>query len=154
MTSISYAVVNEDSGMVENIIVWDGESEWSPPEGCFAVINDVGAGIGWSYANGAFTPPPPIPPTDAEIEASNRVILAVSNQLATSQKAALANRISIIQDAIDLDIATPEEISEMPIRKAQQVEWKTYAVYLGRVTQQEGWALTVVWPEQPEIAIT
>ena len=28
-----YAVIRESDNKVVNIIVWDGESEWTPPEG-------------------------------------------------------------------------------------------------------------------------
>lgn len=31
-----YAIINQ-SNIVENIIVWDGVSQWSPPEGCTLV---------------------------------------------------------------------------------------------------------------------
>jgi hypothetical protein len=46
-------------------------------------------------------------------------------------------------------MATPDEIAELPLRQSQLLEWKRYAVYLGRVTSQVGWALTVEWPAQP-----
>jgi hypothetical protein len=29
-----YAVIDESTGKVVNIILWDGVSGWSPPEGC------------------------------------------------------------------------------------------------------------------------
>lgn len=55
-----------DGGIVDNIIEWDGvadaeEGSWAPPEGTTAVPNDE-AQIGWSYAAGVFTPPPPPAP--------------------------------------------------------------------------------------------
>lgn len=71
------------------------------------------------------------------------------NQLAAAQKIALANRIGTLNDAIELEMATPEEIAELPIRQAQLLEWKRYAVYLGRVTSQAGWPPDVEWPVQP-----
>ena len=55
---------------------WD-ESEvsgWTPPEGCIAVQSDT-AQIGWSYADGVFSAPPPepmIPPTAEEILTINQ----------------------------------------------------------------------------------
>jgi len=148
-----YAVVNESSGIVENVVIWDGsvESGWSPPDGYIAVESDQ-AQIGWMYMNGVFTAPPvtpPPPPTPQEISAANIIKLQVETQLAAAQKAALQNRIGTLNDAIDLEIATGEEVEELPIRQAQLLDWKRYAVYLGRVTLQEGWALTVEWPVQP-----
>ncbi len=41
-----YAVVN--NGVVVNIAVWDGESEWKPTDG-IAVPAEEGVGIGWLY---------------------------------------------------------------------------------------------------------
>ena len=45
-----YAVVRD--GVVENIIVWDGETEWSPPEGCEVIATPDGCAIGWLVENG------------------------------------------------------------------------------------------------------
>lgn len=30
---MNYALVNQETGIVENIIVWDGVDEWTPPDG-------------------------------------------------------------------------------------------------------------------------
>lgn len=49
-----YAVVED--GRVTNIVLWDGETEWTPSSG-YAVQCDEGAGIGWLYADGKFTAP-------------------------------------------------------------------------------------------------
>lgn len=144
-----YAVINLATGIVENIIVWDGDTtNWSPPDGCIAVVAGI-AGIGWSYANGVFTAPPVAPPTPAEVFASQSAILQQLTQLASEQKTALTNRISTLNDAIDLDMAEPEEVAELPVRTAQLKAWKTYAVLLGRVTTQAGWYASVIWPIQP-----
>ncbi|WP_460163681.1 hypothetical protein [Pseudomonas sp. S2_F03] len=40
-------------------------------------------------------------------------------QLATAQKLAITNRISVLNDALELEIATPEEEAELPVRTAQ-----------------------------------
>jgi|GEM_PF-1564020 len=89
------------------------------------------------------------PPTAAQVLASQSAKLQQLNQLAAAQKAALSNRIGVINDAIEFEEATPEEISELPIRQAQLTAWKRYAVLLGRVTTQEGWPPDVIWPDQP-----
>lgn len=98
----------------------------------------------WSFA--AYVAPPP---TSAEVLASNSAILLTATQLASAQKTALTNRIGTLQDAIELEEATPAEVVELPLRQAQLVEWKRYAIYLGRVTTQVGWHMTVDWPVQP-----
>ena len=55
---MKYAVINSETNIVENVIVWDGESHWAPPAGYYIEeIGDSCAGIGWSYINGQFAPP-------------------------------------------------------------------------------------------------
>ncbi|EPF2242196.1 hypothetical protein ACSP9K_000536 [Citrobacter werkmanii] len=49
-----YAVVN--NGVVVNIAVWDGESEWKPTDG-IAVLAEGGVGISWLYDGKSFTNP-------------------------------------------------------------------------------------------------
>lgn len=63
-----YAVVENE--IVVNVILWDGESEWSPDNGV-AIIADSGVSIGWSYVDEVFTPPPPPKPTPEDIAAKN-----------------------------------------------------------------------------------
>jgi len=154
----NWAVINTATWIVENVIVWDGVEYtedtgvgWTVPDGYLAVQTDV-AGVGWSYSDGVFVPPPAPevpPPTPAEILASQSAKLQGLKQLATAQKSALINRIGVLNDAIELEEATPAEVAELPIRQAQLLEWKRYAIYLGRVTTQEGWPPDVVWPTQP-----
>jgi len=51
-----YAVIDGD-GLVVNTIVWDGESEWSPPEGhqVVGLSTDSFVGIGATYqSDGTF----------------------------------------------------------------------------------------------------
>ena len=49
-----------ENGVVVNVIEWDGQSEWSPPDGTQAVQSDA-AQIGWPYRDGQFISPPPPP---------------------------------------------------------------------------------------------
>ncbi|EFH7921060.1 hypothetical protein GJ338_03690 [Escherichia coli] len=55
-----YAVVN--NGIVVNIAVWDGESEWEPTDGV-AVLAEDGVGVGWSYDGEKFIKPASKPET-------------------------------------------------------------------------------------------
>jgi len=146
-----YVTVNVATGIVENMILWDGNPEtWQPDEGYIAIRSDF-AQAGWSYVDGVFVAPVvvPEPPTDAEIEARNKSLLKSYTATANAQVSALTNRINTINGGIEIDEALPEEVAELPVRQAQLVEWKRYALYLGRVTKQSGWALTVDWPVQP-----
>lgn len=69
-----YATVNVATGIVENMSLWDGVSEWSPGDGYIAVLADGidNVTMGWSYSDGLFSPPPVIPPTPAEILQANQ----------------------------------------------------------------------------------
>jgi hypothetical protein len=57
---MNYAIISS-TGLVVNTIEWDGATFWRPPTGHTAVAT-AEAGIGWTYANGTFTPPPAPPP--------------------------------------------------------------------------------------------
>lgn len=51
-------------------------------------------------------------------------------------------RINPLQDAVDLDEATPEDVANLKL-------WKQYRVAVNRVTDQAGWPSAVTWPTQP-----
>lgn len=63
MTTMIYAIISQSQ--VVNIVEWDGTASWQPPEGCQAVPLTEG-GIGWSYINGQFVPPPEPEPEPEE----------------------------------------------------------------------------------------
>lgn len=76
--------------------------------------------------------PPAQPPVTAE------QVLATRDSLL-----ALATlRIAPLQDAVDLDEATPEEV-------AQLKAWKQYRVKLSRIEQTAGFPASVEWPSAP-----
>lgn len=87
--------------------------------------------------------------TPEQILASQSYKLQQLTQTAAAQKLALMNRVSTLNDAIELEMATPEEEVELAKRTLQLKAWKTYAVLLGRVTSQVGWPPEVIWPTQP-----
>lgn len=54
---MKYAVIR--NGTVENLVVWDGETDWTAPEGTEVVaLDDRPAGPGWTYDGTSFTAPP------------------------------------------------------------------------------------------------
>lgn len=126
-----YALIELSTGLVVNVAVWDGTTEWAPEEGVIAVASDE-AQIGWIYAEGKFvaplTPADP-PPTPEEILATNS---AVRDYLLG--QAALA--IAPLQDAVDLEEATAEEVVLLK-------KWKQYRVAVNRID------LTLLAPEWP-----
>jgi len=147
-----YVVINISTGLVENMILWDGNVDnWQPDEGYIVIQSDI-AQTGWSYLEGVFTAPPIEPPpplTPEQILTNQSAKLQGLTQLATAQKSALTNRIGTLNDAIELEMATPAEEAELLVRVLQLKAWKTYAVLLGRVTSQTGWPPEVEWPVQP-----
>ncbi len=42
---------------VVNVVLWDGETEWTPPDGCTAVACPDNVGPGWTFEDGAWTAP-------------------------------------------------------------------------------------------------
>lgn len=56
-----YAIV--ENGTVVNTVEWDGVAQWTPPQGTSAIPVPNGAyvGIGSTYVNGVFSPPPQPP---------------------------------------------------------------------------------------------
>lgn len=119
----AYAVTQEQWDDRFNLLLVDGEVTYSP--------------LG------------PVVPSPEEILASQSLKLQILISECNAQKNALTNRISTLQDAIDLEMATPEEVAEKPVRETQLKAWKTYGVLLGRVTTQAGWPPNVVWPTKP-----
>jgi hypothetical protein len=51
----TYAVISSETNIVENVILWDGESEWQPPAGTYVEPLNGEAGISWKFENGEFT---------------------------------------------------------------------------------------------------
>lgn len=114
--SKSYAVVS--AGVVINVVVWDGETEWSPETGA-AIETDGSVGIGWLYHDGTFSPPPVEPPTHDDL-------VVAAEQEKQSRLAEANSAIANLQDAVDLDIATDDETAAL-------LAWKKYRVLLMRV---------------------
>jgi len=98
-----------------------------PPEGKARVAGSDGMP--------AWGDPPALP--DAVIAARNRAQLE-------AHLAEAAARIAPLQDAADLDMATPAELDTLRA-------WKVYRVELARVEQQEGYPLRVQWPAPPAV---
>lgn len=90
---------------------------------------------GDSFDGTTFGPPPPLPvpppPTAADVMVQRDALLAVATV-----------RIAPLQDAVDLDEATPAEVAAL---KA----WKQYRVLLSRIEQQPGFPAAVDWPKAP-----
>jgi len=47
-----------ENGLVINVALWDGETEWAPPEGTIVVPCPDDAGPDWTYDGVSFAAPP------------------------------------------------------------------------------------------------
>lgn len=84
------------------------------------------------------TPPEPVPlpPTPEQV-------LATVNAKRDEQLALAALRIAPLQDAVDLDDATPSDVARLK-------KWKQYRVALNRIDEQTTFPDTVDWPAAPD----
>jgi len=133
MVPENYAVVNAD-GLIINIVVWDGVTEWEPPEGTQAIrCGDNLCGIGGTYKDGVFAvpPAPAVPKEELVAQAEQQKVNLISEASQT---------ISILQDAVDLEMATEDEA-------AQLTAWKKYRVLLSRIDTSK--APDIKWPDRP-----
>lgn len=90
--------------------------------------------VGSLYANGEFSDPVLYEPSNDDLIREFAIIKA--------GKLTIAGReIAPLQDAVDLDIATTEEIAAL-------ADWKAYRVAVNRADQQESYP-RVVWPLSP-----
>lgn len=135
--SKTYAVI--ENGTVVNVVLWDGESEWSPDNGVAIPAAD-GVGIGWLYADGEFSAPPVPPPTEEQLEAEQEAKKAANAATKDRLMKEANQRISVLQDAVDMEFATDEEAAALPL-------WKKYRVLLSRVDVTTG--EKIEWPEKP-----
>ena len=87
--------------------------------------------INYRYSDGVFT----APVTDAE----NAALIASSRLTAETDEASRV--IAPLQDAVDISIATDEEITRL-------AEWKRYRVELSRIDTSK--APDITWPVRPE----
>ncbi|WP_295170123.1 hypothetical protein [uncultured Brevundimonas sp.] len=78
----AYVVIREADGLVVNRISYEGD-DFDPGPGLFVVQSDV-AGIGWTYADGVFSEPPPQPEgPEAPAEPIRITRLRLKNELLT-----------------------------------------------------------------------
>lgn len=57
--SKKFAVIRGD--VIENVVLWDGGDDWTPPEGVQVRSLPEGAGVGWRLVDGVWTAPAPAP---------------------------------------------------------------------------------------------
>ena len=136
----TWALVKD--GIVINTFLWDGEGDYQHEEKTEVIEYDDNniAGIGYIYDGKLFSRPPLTDEEQAVVDQQNaESVIAMKQTL--MDEASL--KISILQDAVDLDMATDAEAAASPL-------WKTYRVLLNRVDTST--APDINWPEMPASA--
>lgn len=135
-----WALVDSASGTVINTIIWDGEESINFGEGITPINLAAGqaVSIGYTYKDGKFSSPP-LTDEQKEQNANNALQNNLSTKKSFMDEATL--KISILQDAVDLEMATDDE-------KAQLTAWKKYRVLLNRVDANTSTQIT--WPDKPQ----
>lgn len=125
----NYAVV--ENGSVINVVVWDGQSEWTPAAGV-AISANENVGIGWSYSDGAFTAPV-IPESvkshdelvaDAEAEKSARIEGAKSKIIIWQTKLMMGRTLTAAEtESLNAWIDYSDDVTAVDPRQAPDIEW-------------------------------
>ena len=92
----NYALIETATSTVTNIIIWDGQGPWQPPDGFIAVVTppDQGVSIGWSYVDGEFAPPPPVLQPESTSTEEIKVALTPPPEQAEAKAAPLTEETS------------------------------------------------------------
>lgn len=100
----SYALIEKESGVVANYIMLDDEAAWLAPDGFFIVQTDS-ASIGWTYIDGVFNAPSPVPLTPEEIIRRNQGEMEQRQAFASQSMAPVLLSLQL-GDASDEEVAT------------------------------------------------
>lgn len=82
-------------------------------------------------------------PTLKPVKVTKEEALSAATSKRDSLLSVAAVRIAPLQDAVDLDDSTPEDVALLKL-------WKQYRVSVNRVTDQPGYPGTVTWPAPPD----
>lgn len=97
-------------------------------------------GPGYTYINESLIAPAPKTPEEILAE-QNAEKIAVNTAKKTELIAEAKDRIAVLQDAVDLDMATDNEITMLKT-------WKAYRVLLSRINASV--AESISWPSAPD----
>ncbi|KUH30983.1 tail fiber assembly protein [Escherichia coli] len=129
---MNYAVI--ENGVVTNIAVWDGESDWQQTNALVLPVSD-NVRIGWYYEKGKFSPPTQPPKTHDEL------LREAEAQRQSLIDAAMAS-ISLIQ----LKLQAGRKLTQ-----AETTRLNAVLDYIDAVTATDtSTAPDVIWPELPE----
>lgn len=89
-----------------------------------------------------------IRPYAATADQMNQKVQSLSDE-ATAKITALQNEVNTLQDAVDMEMAEPEEEARLPLAKTELTNWKKYRILLSRVPAQAGFPTKIDWPVKP-----
>lgn len=132
-----YALVKD--GVVINTIVWDGETAVDFGDGVKAVAIPEGQSVtmGFLYKGSKFTAPEL---TDEQVSQNKAAAISENKRMKDNLMAAATIQIAPLQDAVDLDMATDDELKMLNA-------WKKYRVLLNRLDANTD--AVIKWPELP-----
>jgi hypothetical protein len=78
-----------------------------------------------------------------------KMLIQLRNTEANTKVNALQSEVNILQDAVDLEMATEEEVARLAAAKTELTAWKRYRVLLSRIEAQAGFPTVIEWPEKP-----
>lgn len=148
VTSLNFG--NEGTGQWEIVKDNRGKKLYNTMDGSIYTGEYIGIG---DFPDGVTDIAPPSPlhewngtewEIDPELEneqAREKAIADVNARIA-SALAVCNQAILPLQDAVELDIATPQEVDKLK-------EWKRYRVLLNRVPTQDGYPFDVTFPVEP-----
>ena len=85
-----YAIIENNE--VTNATLWDGVTDWFPPEGTIAVACPDDVGPGWTYENGTFIAPPVPEPAPGTYTRLQFLFLFTPEEIIAIQDAAVTNQ--------------------------------------------------------------
>lgn len=134
----TWALVRD--GVVENTFLWDGEGEYQHDAGTIVVEYDENniAGPGYLYDGANFSRPPLTEQQQEDLTQAKIQANVTMKQMLMDDASKI---ISVLQDSVDLEMATGEEAAALPL-------WKKYRVLLSRINANT--ADEIEWPAKPE----
>lgn len=123
-----YAIIS--NGIVQNKVLADSAEDLLEFPEVLLVANDAFVDIGWTFSDGVFTAPPPVPvdPETAALDARKR-------------------RNDILVNTVDPYVMNSLRWADLS--SEQQGEIAAYRRALLDITDQVGFPLDIVWPKPP-----
>lgn len=130
---MNYAVI--ENGVVTNIAVWDGESDWQPTNALVIPVSD-NVRIGWFYDKGKLSSPTQPPKTHDELLRE-----------AEAQRQSLIDTAMASISLIQLKLQAGRKLTQ-----AETTRLNAVLDYIDAVTATDtSTAPDVIWPELPEV---